>query len=1025
MKEPDDSGGLAMIPNWKPPVLWQRLLWALLIIAAASAIRAWFFGSMGRGIPYVIYYPAVMLAALYGGLLAGFLATSLSASLCFFWIQKGFMSPVETLGMVIFLLGCALISIVCEVLLRVQTRAKSSQAQTEAANQELRREMAERQRAEVALRETNEYLDNLFNFANAPIIVWDPQFRISRFNHAFEALTGRRADEVLGQSLKILFPPTLVASSMALIKKTTGGERWETVEIPILHLDGSVCTVLWNSATIFAADGKTPVATIAQGHDITERKLAEQALSASETRYRSLFENMQEGYAYCRMRFEDGQPQDFIYLAVNRAFEPLTGLRDVVGKNVSVVIPGIRQSDPELFAAYGRVARTGRPERFEVFVNALERWFSIAVYCPEPEHFVAIFDVITERKQAELALRQSEAVLREGQRLAKLGNWEWNTVTGRHTWSPEIYSIYGRDPELGPAGVPEVSKYFTPGSWAGLSAAVEQGLKDNRAYAYDAEVVRPDGAHRWITARGEALHDASGNVIGLRGTVQDVTDRKRVEVALRDNERLYRGIGESIDYGIWVCAPDGRNTYASESFLRLVGITQEQCSNFGWGAVLHPEDAARAIAAWKECVRTGGNWNIEHRCLGVDGQWHPILARGVPVRNDQGQIICWAGINLDIRQLKQVEAKLRASEEQFRTMANAMPQLAWIAKADGYIFWYNQRWYEYTGTTPAQMEGWGWQSVHDPELLPHVMSKWTESIATGQPFEMEFPLRAADGKFHTFLTRGQPLKDVSGQVGQWLGTSTDIELLKQTEEKIKRTITDLERSNQELEHFAYVASHDLQEPLRMVASYTQLLEQHFSGQLDDKARKYIHYAVDGAVRMQTLINDLLAYSRVGRRGKPPEPIDAHAVLGEAIRNLATAIEESHAVVTNHDLPTVWADASQLVLVFQNLLANAIKFRRAELPRIHVSARREGDAWLFAVKDNGIGIEAQYAERVFVIFQRLHTRAEYPGTGIGLAICKRIVERHGGRIWFKSSPGNGTTFFFTIPANQPKQADETH
>jgi PAS domain S-box-containing protein len=259
-----------------------------------------------------------------------------------------------------------------------------------------------------------------------------------------------------------------------------------------------------------------------------------------------------------------------------------------------------------------------------------------------------------------------------------------------------------------------------------------------------------------------------------------------------------------------------------------------------------------------------------------------------------------------------------------------------------------------------------------------------------------------------------PVKDAAGTIVGVSAIGRDITERKLAEEKIKLTLADLERSNQELEHFAYVASHDLQEPLRMVSSYTQLLGQRYAGQLDDKAAKYIHYAVDGAIRMQTLINDLLTYSRVGRLGKPPEPTDSHSVLGEAIRNLAITIAETRAVITNDDLPTVRADASQLVLLFQNLLANAIKFRRAELPRIHVSARERGGEWLFSFKDNGIGIAAQYAERVFIIFQRLHTREEYPGTGIGLAVCKRIVERHAGKIWFESEPGSGTTFFFTIP-----------
>jgi light-regulated signal transduction histidine kinase (bacteriophytochrome) len=246
------------------------------------------------------------------------------------------------------------------------------------------------------------------------------------------------------------------------------------------------------------------------------------------------------------------------------------------------------------------------------------------------------------------------------------------------------------------------------------------------------------------------------------------------------------------------------------------------------------------------------------------------------------------------------------------------------------------------------------------------------------------------------------------------GVVLDVAARKAAEDQIRRALTDLERSNKELEQFAYVASHDLQEPLRMVSSYTQLLAQRYEGQLDDKAKKYIDYAVDGAVRMQRLINDLLTYSRVGTRAKPLEPTDSHSVLGEALRNLQSAIEESRAMVTNDDLPTVRADASQLAQVFQNLIANAIKFRGEFPPRIHVSARGREREWVFSVNDNGIGIDPQFKDRIFVIFQRLHTKQEYPGTGIGLALCKRIVERHGGRIWFESEPGKGSTFFLTIP-----------
>ncbi len=242
-------------------------------------------------------------------------------------------------------------------------------------------------------------------------------------------------------------------------------------------------------------------------------------------------------------------------------------------------------------------------------------------------------------------------------------------------------------------------------------------------------------------------------------------------------------------------------------------------------------------------------------------------------------------------------------------------------------------------------------------------------------------------------------------------------LVEERTAELRRTLAELERSNAELEQFAYVASHDLQEPLRMVASYVQLLDRRYRSMLDEDAREFISYAVEGATRMQQLINDLLTFSRVGTRGKPFEPTDCEEVLEEVTLNLKLSLEENDAALSHDPLPVVMADASQLLQLLQNLISNAIKFQSGRRSEIHIAAERQGGEWTFSVRDNGIGIDPAFHDRVFQFFQRLHSREDYPGTGIGLAICKKIVERHGGRIWVESEPDAGSTFFFTVPAER--------
>ena len=286
----------------------------------------------------------------------------------------------------------------------------------------------------------------------------------------------------------------------------------------------------------------------------------------------------------------------------------------------------------------------------------------------------------------------------------------------------------------------------------------------------------------------------------------------------------------------------------------------------------------------------------------------------------------------------------------------------------------------------------------------------------GEVRDYALEIQHRNGYITPVLYNASIYKDETGEVIGVFAAARDITERKQAERMLKLKLEELARSNAELEQFAYVASHDLQEPLRMIASYLQLLQRKYQGELDDKADKYIYFAVDGASRMQSLINDLLEFSRVTTKAREFEPADCEFILNQVLSDLEVSIKENEATISYDSLPEIMADYTQLAQVFQNLISNAIKFRSKEAPKIHISAEKEGNQWLFSVQDNGIGIDPKYSERIFEVFKRLHKREEYPGTGIGLSICKKIVERHGGHIWVESELGKGSTFYFTLPVN---------
>ncbi len=374
-------------------------------------------------------------------------------------------------------------------------------------------------------------------------------------------------------------------------------------------------------------------------------------------------------------------------------------------------------------------------------------------------------------------------------------------------------------------------------------------------------------------------------------------------------------------------------------------------------------------------------------------------------------------LNTQMQERKRAEDALRESEDRYRDLVECSQYLICTHDLQGQILSVNQE-----GT---RLLGYNKKDLLNKNIQDLLGSKFRDEFAmyldTIQKYRVAkglMRIRTATGEdrileYHNTLRTEGVTSPVVRAIAH------DITERKGVEKALKKKTEELARSNEDLEQFAYVASHDLQEPLRTVTSYVQLLARRYQGKLDSDADEFIGFAADGAIRMWKLINDLLAYSRVGTQGKELSPTDSEAVLAQSVDDLKVAIKENEALVTHDPLPVVMADRPQFGQLFQNLIGNAIKFRGNEPPRVHVSASRNGNGWTFSVRDNGIGIAEEYSERIFIIFQRLHTRQEYAGTGIGLAICKKIVERHGGRIWVKSEIGKGATFYFILPAAKPE------
>jgi PAS domain S-box-containing protein len=680
--------------------------------------------------------------------------------------------------------------------------------------------------------------------------------------------------------------------------------------------------------------------------------------------------------------------------------------------------------------------------------------------------FMSVVAELYRRNRDQVASYDREAALRESQgRLAAFAEASFEGIVqseaGRVLDCNEQFArISGYSVEE-LRGV-EIASLIAPEDRDRVLASIDQGRESITEHA----MLRKDGTRIVVESHGRPI--MAGRA-GRHTAVRDITERKQAEEAMRQlNTELRQRIVdlqtsneevrasrhaalnlmedaisarqqaeeasvqlrstaeqrrlalEAACLGAWDYDFEHGEVLWDERCRQIWGIPQAAKIDYAKAmADIHPADRAAVDEAVQQALtgRSGGAYHREFRVVWPDGSVHWIASHGRAYfrsEEDERRPVRFIGLNREVTEERQAAEALRQSEERYRGLVELSPEAVLVNRNNRIVL-----------VNPAALRLFGASSVEEllgksPFELFHrdyhqVMRARIHKLLGGERVPvLEQKIIRQDSAVVDVEVAASPVTD-QGQRAI-LVLVRDITERKQAQAALLQAAAELERSNLDLEQFAYVASHDLQEPLRAVGGYVKLLQHRFQGRLDSKGLECIAGAADGAARMERLIADLLAYSRVGTHGKTPVLADLNQVLDNALKNLHEVLETTQATVTREGLPQVMVDAAQFVQLFQNLIGNALKFRGERRPEIQVGGRRQDGQWVLWVRDNGIGIEPQYFERIFQIFQRLHTRQAYPGTGIGLAICKKVVERHGGRIWVDSKPGEGATFSFTVAAD---------
>ncbi len=894
------------------------------------------------------------------------------------------------------------------------------------------RDVTEQRRTAEAMHEAEQRFRGAFDQAPIGIalvsIEADRAGCFLRVNAALRDITGYSAAELIGRDLSgILDPAGSDDSDRRYVPWMLAGEisSYEA-DTRMRHADGRMLDVLLSVSLVRDAHER-PLYLIVQLQDLTARKEVERKLHESSERMQAILDNTT---AVVYLKDLEGR-----YLLVNRQFEALFGVTrdEAVGRDDRALFES--ELAEQLRSNDLRVMREQLPIEIEEAISSGDRArtylsikFPLLDATRRPYAVCGISTDITERKRAEEGVRASEQHFRE---IVNTTHEAFVSMdeSGRVTaWNPEAETTFGWSEQeaLGR----EVVETIIPARYRGAhSRGLRQFLASGHATLLnrrvEIEALHRDGHEFPVEMTITPVR--VGGRYAFNAFLHDISERKQAEQALHQLADIIEASGDAI----FATTNSGEITSWNAGAQQLYGYTGAEAVGGSLRMLVAPARAKRDFEVLSRALNGSPLSDLETEQLRKDGTVMPVSLSVSPIRGSSGALVGASVIARDRTERKRAEEALREVQEAFRTAFEDAPIGMALFSVDpgedGRLLQVNASLCEITGYSPDELLRKSLHAVTHPLDQEQELPLAEELLAGKIPnYQLEKRFVRRGGEPVWVVHNASTVHDSSGRLLYGIAQVQDITERKRAEEglgrvaaELERRAIELERSNADLAQFAYVASHDLSEPLRMVSSYVQLLERRYSDQLDQDAHEFIEFAVDGVNRMQRLIEDLLAYSRVGTSEYRLERVDVGALVEDTLRGMRATVADSGAIVTHDSLPEIVGDPGQLRQLFQNLVSNGIKFVEEGPPRVHVSAERDGHEWRFAVGDNGIGIDPHHADRIFAVFKRLHGRDSYPGSGIGLSICKRIVERHNGRIWVEPNEGGGSRFCFTLPVAEDR------